>query len=117
MAAGGAPPAYAWSPSPGAAALSLPEQIAESIGGAILRGELDPGERLHEQDIAERFAQLVAEVRRDSSAYDLAGIFSAQAVLDPRESRAWLACLLEVHQRRPQRSISKHQMANWPTTY
>ena len=56
MAAGGAPPAYAWSPSPGAAALSLPEQIAESIGGAILRGELDPGERLHEQDIAERFS-------------------------------------------------------------
>jgi acetyl-CoA carboxylase carboxyltransferase component len=70
----------------------------------------------HEDD-PERFAQLVAEVRRDSSAYDLAGIFAAQAVLDPRESRTWLARLLEVHQRRPQRSISRHLLASWPTTF
>ena len=70
----------------------------------------------HEDD-PERFAQLVAEIRRDSSAYDLAGIFSAQAVLDPRESRTWLKRLLEVHQRRPQKSIGKHLMGNWPTTF
>jgi DNA-binding GntR family transcriptional regulator len=52
----GVPAAPAWSPRPGAAALSLPEQIAEAIGGAIIRGELDPGERIHEQELAERFA-------------------------------------------------------------
>jgi DNA-binding GntR family transcriptional regulator len=49
-------PVYSWSPSPGSAALSLPEQIAEAIGSSIIRGELDPGERIHEQDIAERFS-------------------------------------------------------------
>ena len=70
----------------------------------------------HEDD-PERFAQLVAEIRRDSSAYDLAGIFAAQAVLDPRESRTWLKRLLEVHQRRPQKAIGKHLMGNWPTTF
>ncbi|MFZ4757588.1 MAG: GntR family transcriptional regulator [Burkholderiaceae bacterium] len=48
--------APSWSPRPGAAALSLPEQIAESIGASIIRGELDPGDRIHEQDLAERFS-------------------------------------------------------------
>ena len=70
----------------------------------------------HEDD-PERFAKLVAEIRRDSSAYDLAGIFAAQAVLDPRESRTWLSRLLEVHQRRPQKSIGRHLLGNWPTTF
>jgi len=49
-------PVYSWSPSPGTSPLSLPEQIAEAIGSSIVRGELDPGERIHEQDIAERFS-------------------------------------------------------------
>ncbi|MGE0798624.1 MAG: acyl-CoA carboxylase subunit beta [Lautropia sp.] len=70
----------------------------------------------HEDDPA-RFASLVEEVRRDSSAYDLAGIFAAQAIIDPRESRAWLARLLEVHQRRPTRGIGKHLLGGWPTTF
>jgi methylmalonyl-CoA decarboxylase subunit alpha len=70
----------------------------------------------HEED-PERFAQLVAEVRRESSAYDLAGIFSAQAVLDPRESRTWLARLLEIHARRPHKGIGKHLLGSWPTTF
>ncbi len=52
-----------------------------------------------------KFQQLLSEIQRDSSAYDLASIFSAQAVIDPRESRAHLARLLEVHRRRPNRSI------------
>jgi len=69
------------------------------------------------EDDPERFTQLVEEVRRDSSAYDLAGIFSAQAVIDPRESRAWLARLLQVHERRPTRGIGKHLLAGWPTTF
>ncbi len=70
----------------------------------------------HEDD-PERFEALRAEVSRESSAYDLAGIMSAQAVLDPRESRRWIARLLEVHQRRPSRGIGKHLMGNWPTTF
>lgn len=65
----------------------------------------------------ERFEQLVQEIQRDSSAYDLAGIFSAVAVIDPRESRQWLARLLEVHQRRTAKGIGKHLLGGWPTTF
>jgi methylmalonyl-CoA decarboxylase subunit alpha len=69
------------------------------------------------EDDPEKFNQLLSEVRRDSSAYDLASIFSAQAVIDPRESRAHLARLLEVHRRRPNKGIGKHLLGGWPTTY
>jgi DNA-binding GntR family transcriptional regulator len=47
---------FGWSPSPGAAALSLPEQIAEALGGAIIAGALEPGERIHEGEIAGQFS-------------------------------------------------------------
>jgi acetyl-CoA carboxylase carboxyltransferase component len=69
------------------------------------------------EDDPERFEQLKQEIQRDSSAYDLAGIFSAVAVIDPRESRRWLARLLEVHQRRPTKGIGKHLLGGWPTTF
>ena len=65
----------------------------------------------------ERYEQLVQELRRESSAYDLASIFSAQAVIDPRESRQYLSRLLDVHKRRLSRGIGKHLMAGWPTTF
>jgi len=65
----------------------------------------------------ERFDLLRAEIERDSSAYDLAGIYSAQAVIDPRQTRAYLARLLEVHRRRPTRGIGKHLLGGWPTTF
>jgi DNA-binding GntR family transcriptional regulator len=46
---------YAWSPSPSAQTLSLPEQIAERIGNAIIQGAYEPGARIQEQDVANRF--------------------------------------------------------------
>ena len=46
---------YAWSPSPSAQTLSLPEQIAERIGNAIIRGGHEPGARIQEQEVADQF--------------------------------------------------------------
>jgi len=46
---------YAWSPSPAAQTLSLPEQIAERIGNAIIRGAFEPGARIQEQEVADQF--------------------------------------------------------------
>jgi len=46
---------YAWSPSPSAQTLSLPEQIAERIGNAIIQGSHEPGARIQEQEVADRF--------------------------------------------------------------
>ena len=68
-------------------------------------------------DEPEKFNRLLADVQRDSSAYDLASIFSAQEVIDPRESRAYLIRLLEIHRRRPNRGIGKHLLSGWPTTF
>lgn len=46
---------YAWSPSPAAKTLSLPEQIAERIGNAIIQGSYEPGARIQEQEVADQF--------------------------------------------------------------
>ena len=46
---------YAWSPSPAAQTLSLPEQIAERVGNAIIQGGYDPGARIQEQEVADQF--------------------------------------------------------------
>jgi DNA-binding GntR family transcriptional regulator len=46
---------FHWSPSRSVQTLSLPEQIAEAIGNAIIRGELEPGQRIQEQNIATQF--------------------------------------------------------------
>lgn len=54
-AAGEAEAFYAWSPSPSAQTLSLPEQIAERIGNAIIRGGYEPGARIQEQEVADQF--------------------------------------------------------------
>lgn len=55
MAAAQPETVYAWSPSPSAQTLSLPEQIAERIGNAIIRGGYEPGARIQEQDLADQF--------------------------------------------------------------
>jgi acetyl-CoA carboxylase carboxyltransferase component len=66
---------------------------------------------------ADRFLKLKAEIERESSAYDLASIYSTQAVIDPRETRTHLKRLLSVHRRRPTKGIGKHLLGGWPTTY
>lgn len=46
---------FGWSPNRSAQMLSLPEQIAEAIGNAIITGDLEPGQRIQEQGIAGKF--------------------------------------------------------------
>lgn len=81
-----------------------------NIGVRILHGvtrESDPAE----------FDRLRAEVSRETSAYDLAEIFSAQTVLDPRETRTWLLDMLQVHSRSLDGGFSRRQLSSWPTTF
>jgi len=66
------------------------------------------------EDDPERFAALAAELDRDTGAWDLAGLYEAQYVIDPRETRAHLARLLEVYEGR---QVGEHLLANWPTTF
>jgi len=72
---------------------------------------------LKEEDDPERFAALAAEVARDSSAYELAGWYEAQDVIDPRDTRPWLIRMLEVHRSRLTNGVGQHLMRAWPTTF
>ena len=60
------------------------------------------------------FEALAAELERDTEAWDLAGLYEAQYVIDPRETRAHLARLLEVYEGR---QVGEHHLSNWPTTF
>ena len=66
------------------------------------------------EDDPERFAALAAELERDTEAWDLAGLYEAQHVIDPRETRAHLAQLLEVYEGK---HVGEHYLSNWPTTF
>jgi DNA-binding GntR family transcriptional regulator len=46
---------YAWSPSPLAQTLTLPEQIAEGVGNEIIQGRYEPGARIQEQEVANQY--------------------------------------------------------------
>jgi acetyl-CoA carboxylase carboxyltransferase component len=69
------------------------------------------------EDDPERYSELAAELSRNTSGYDLAAGFQAQTVIDPRETRDWLARMLEVHQRRPTGGVGEHHLRTWPTVY
>lgn len=73
--------------------------------------------RIREEDDPEKYRELVEQVVQDTTAYDLAGSFRAQTVLDPRETRDWLIRMLDVHRRGPSGGISQHRMQTWPTTF
>lgn len=73
--------------------------------------------RVRPEDDPERYRRLADELGRDTGAYDLAASYRAQAVLDPRETRAWLAAMLEKHERRLSGGVSQHRLCTWPTTF
>ena len=70
-----------------------------------------------EQDDPERFKQLVAEVERDTTPWELARLYEAQHVIDPRDTRAFLVRMLQVHRKRLKNGVGEHRLANWPTSY
>ncbi|MCC6918639.1 MAG: methylmalonyl-CoA carboxyltransferase [Alphaproteobacteria bacterium] len=69
------------------------------------------------EDDPERFAELAKQVSKETSAYDLAAPFMAQAVIDPRETRAYLTRQLEIFERRPTGGIGEHRLADWPPAF
>ena len=73
--------------------------------------------RVREEDDPERYRALAEKVSQDTAAYDLAGSFCAQTVLDPRETRAWLSQMLAVHRRGPTNGVGRHRLSTWPTTF
>lgn len=70
-----------------------------------------------EEDDPARFQELLKDMARNGSAYDLAAIFGVKDVLDPRETRSYLAEMLDIHCLRLNNAVGQHRLANWPTSY
>jgi acetyl-CoA carboxylase carboxyltransferase component len=81
--------------------------VDPAVGVSILH-------KIKRTDDPERFDQLAAELARDSSAWELAALYEAQTVLDPRDTRTYLANMLDIH---GGRGVGKHLLANWPTSF
>lgn len=48
--------------------------------------------------------------------YDMASIYTAHDVIDPRDTREWLIRMLEVHCLRMSGGVGQHLMRTWPTS-
>jgi acetyl-CoA carboxylase carboxyltransferase component len=70
-----------------------------------------------EEDDPEKFRQLVAEIDRDTTPWELARLYEAQHVIDPRDTRDFLIRMLQVHRKRLKNGVGEHRLANWPTSY
>lgn len=69
------------------------------------------------EDDPERFKQLMNELTQESAPWPIAGLFEIQAVIDPRETRAYLKQILRIRARHPKRGIGSHRLSCWPTSY
>ena len=68
-------------------------------------------------DDPEQFKEAVAKMSKGTTAYDMAGIYTAHDVIDPRDTRDWLIRMLEVHRLRMSGGVGQHLMRTWPTSY
>lgn len=65
----------------------------------------------------ERYGKLLDEVSAGTTAYELAAPFMAQMVIDPNDTRVFLADMLEVLSRRMTNGIGEHRLSAWPPAF
>ena len=66
---------------------------------------------------ADAYRATVAQMSKGTTPYDSAAVYTAQDVIDPRDTRDWLIRMLEVHRLRLAGGVGQHLMRTWPTTY
>jgi acetyl-CoA carboxylase carboxyltransferase component len=64
----------------------------------------------------EDYAAQIEQMKLDGTPYDLTAIFAAHAVIRPNDSREWLIRMLSALARRPDKGLSLHKLASWPTS-
>lgn len=69
---------------------------------------------IREEENPMQFRELLGQVSRETTAYELAAPYLAHAVIDPRETRRYLRTRLEIHSRSLSGGIGEHRLANWP---
>lgn len=65
----------------------------------------------------EKYAEAMAKMTKGTSAYDMAGVFTAHDVIDPRDTREYLKKTLRIHQLRRTNGVGEHLMQAWPTSF
>ena len=71
---------------------------------------------LKREDDPEEFERKVEELARDAGPWELAFMYEAHEVLDPRETRQYLVNMLEIHTDRLGGGVGQHLMRTWPTS-
>lgn len=64
-----------------------------------------------------KYDEAVGAMSKGTSAFDSAAVYTAHDVIDPRDTRAWLIRMLEVHRMRLSKGVGQHLMRTWPTSY
>ncbi|MBU2551716.1 MAG: carboxyl transferase [Proteobacteria bacterium] len=65
----------------------------------------------------EEYQALVRKMVEDASPFGAAGVHLIHDVIDPRETRAYIARALDICRRSKTRGISQHKLAAWPTKF
>lgn len=65
----------------------------------------------------EGYERRLAEMALDNSAYSLAANFGTHEVIDPRETRSYLAAMLDIYDPVGSGVHGKRLLANWPSSY
>jgi acetyl-CoA carboxylase carboxyltransferase component len=68
-------------------------------------------------DETEKFKEAVAKMSKGTTPYDMAAIYTAQNVIDPRDTRDYLKHMLNIHRLRLTNGVGEHLMRTWPTSY
>ena len=63
------------------------------------------------------FDEKRALMEKNNSVYDIAAIYAVQDVIRPEQTRDYLIRMLDVHQLRHSKSVGRHLLATWPTSY
>ncbi len=69
------------------------------------------------EDEPEKYKAAVEKMTKGSTPYDMAAIYTAQNVIDPRDTREYLKRALEVHRLRLTNGVGEHLMRTWPTSF
>jgi hypothetical protein len=95
--------------------VDVPQQGARGVG--VAEGEVLPEVLAREGASSEATKSKTDSLVRDTTAWGLASLYEAHTVLDPRDTRGWLAAMLDVHRSKLTRGVGQHRLANWPTSY
>jgi acetyl-CoA carboxylase carboxyltransferase component len=69
------------------------------------------------EDDPAAFKAAVDKMTKGSTPYDMAAIYTAQNVIDPRDTRDYLKRTLAIHRLRLTSGVGEHLMRTWPTSY